>query len=29
MPNGGHFAAMEKPDVFVEDVSAWGMEAFS
>lgn len=24
MPRGGHFAAMEVPDLFVEDVRAWG-----
>ena len=23
MPSGGHFAAMEEPDLFVEDVRAW------
>lgn len=27
MPRGGHFAAMEEPDLFVEDVRAWGREA--
>ena len=27
MPTGGHFAAMEEPDLFVEDVRAWGREA--
>ena len=25
-PQGGHFAAMEQPDLFVEDVRAWGAE---
>jgi pimeloyl-ACP methyl ester carboxylesterase len=24
MPTGGHFAAMEEPDLFVEDVRGWG-----
>lgn len=24
MPRGGHFAAMEQPDLYVEDVRAWG-----
>lgn len=24
MPRGGHFAAMEEPDLFVDDVRAWG-----
>ena len=23
MPRGGHFAAMEEPDLFVDDVRAW------
>ena len=23
MPHGGHFAAMEAPDLFVDDVRAW------
>ena len=27
MPKGGHFAAMEQPDLFVEDIRAWGREA--
>ena len=27
MPRGGHFAAMEEPDLFVEDVRAWGRSA--
>lgn len=27
MPRGGHFAAMEEPDLFVADVQAWGREA--
>ncbi|KCZ94607.1 epoxide hydrolase family protein [Hyphomonas johnsonii] len=27
MPRGGHFAAMEAPDLFVEDVRAWAREA--
>ena len=27
MPRGGHFAAMEEPELFVEDVRAWGREA--
>ena len=26
MPRGGHFAAMEEPDLFVEDVRAWARE---
>ncbi|HEX4183423.1 MAG TPA: epoxide hydrolase [Caulobacteraceae bacterium] len=26
-PRGGHFAAMEEPDLFVADVRAWGREA--
>jgi pimeloyl-ACP methyl ester carboxylesterase len=26
MPTGGHFAAMEEPDLFVDDVRAWGKE---
>jgi pimeloyl-ACP methyl ester carboxylesterase len=26
MPRGGHFAAMECPDLFVEDVRAWARE---
>jgi microsomal epoxide hydrolase len=26
MPAGGHFAAMEKPDAFVDDLRAWGRE---
>jgi microsomal epoxide hydrolase len=26
MPRGGHFAAMEEPDLFVADVRAWGHE---
>lgn len=29
MPRGGHFAAMEVPDLFVEDVRAWGAKASS
>ncbi|MDQ0464441.1 pimeloyl-ACP methyl ester carboxylesterase [Caulobacter ginsengisoli] len=27
MPTGGHFGAMEEPDLFVDDVRAWGREA--
>uniref|UniRef100_UPI0035C799D7 epoxide hydrolase family protein n=1 Tax=Phenylobacterium sp. TaxID=1871053 RepID=UPI0035C799D7 len=27
MPRGGHFAAMEEPDLFVEDVRDWGRSA--
>ncbi|WP_411287009.1 epoxide hydrolase family protein [Phenylobacterium sp.] len=27
MPRGGHFAAMEEPDLFVDDVRAWAKEA--
>ena len=27
MPDGGHFAAMEKPDAFVADLQAWAREA--
>ncbi|MDP2213183.1 epoxide hydrolase family protein [Phenylobacterium sp.] len=27
MPSGGHFAAMEEPDLFVDDVRAWGRTA--
>lgn len=27
LPRGGHFAAMEEPDLFVEDVRAWAREA--
>jgi len=26
MPRGGHFAAMEEPDLFVDDVRAWARE---
>lgn len=26
MPRGGHFAAMEEPDLFVDEVRAWGRE---
>jgi microsomal epoxide hydrolase len=26
MPRGGHFAAMEQPDLFVDDVRAWGRD---
>ena len=26
MPRGGHFAALEEPDLFVEDVRAWARE---
>jgi microsomal epoxide hydrolase len=26
MPRGGHFAAMEQPDLFVEDVRAWARD---
>jgi len=26
MPRGGHFAAMEEPDLFVDDVRAWAKE---
>ena len=25
-PRGGHFAAMEQPDLFVEDVRAWARD---
>ena len=24
LPRGGHFAAMEEPDLYVADVRAWG-----
>ncbi len=27
LPSGGHFAAMEEPDLYVGDVRAWGREA--
>jgi microsomal epoxide hydrolase len=27
MPRGGHFAAMEEPDLFAAEVQAWGREA--
>ena len=27
MPRGGHFAAMEEPDLFVDEVRAWAREA--
>jgi microsomal epoxide hydrolase len=27
LPRGGHFAAMEEPDLFIDDVRAWGREA--
>jgi microsomal epoxide hydrolase len=27
LPRGGHFAAMEEPDLFAEDIKAWGREA--
>ncbi|MCA8902921.1 MAG: epoxide hydrolase [Hyphomonas sp.] len=27
MPKGGHFAAMEQPELFVEDLRAWAREA--
>jgi pimeloyl-ACP methyl ester carboxylesterase len=27
MPRGGHFAAMEEPDLFVQDVREWGRES--
>ena len=27
MPRGGHFAAMEEPDLFVDDVRAWARSA--
>ena len=27
MPRGGHFAAMEEPDLYVDEVRAWGREA--
>ena len=27
MPRGGHFAAMEEPELFVDDVRAWAREA--
>ena len=27
LPRGGHFAAMEEPDLFVEDVRAWARDA--
>jgi microsomal epoxide hydrolase len=26
LPTGGHFAAMEEPHLFVEDLRAWGRE---
>jgi pimeloyl-ACP methyl ester carboxylesterase len=26
LPRGGHFAAMQEPDLFVEDLRAWGRE---
>ena len=26
MPRGGHFAAMEAPDLFAEEILAWGRE---
>lgn len=26
MPRGGHFAAMEEPELFVDEVRAWGRE---
>jgi microsomal epoxide hydrolase len=26
MPRGGHFAAMEEPDLFVDEVRAWARE---
>ncbi len=26
MPRGGHFAAMEEPDLFVDEVRAWAKE---
>ncbi len=26
MPRGGHFAAMEEPDLYVEEIQAWGRE---
>jgi len=29
MPRGGHFAAMEEPDLFVDDVRAWARELAS
>jgi microsomal epoxide hydrolase len=27
LPRGGHFAAMEEPDLFVGDVRAWARDA--
>jgi microsomal epoxide hydrolase len=27
MPRGGHFAAMEEPELFVDEVRAWAREA--
>jgi microsomal epoxide hydrolase len=27
MPRGGHFAAMEEPDLYVDEVRAWAREA--
>ena len=27
MPSGGHFAAMEEPDLYVDEVRAWGRSA--
>ena len=27
MASGGHFAAMEEPDLFVDELRAWGREA--
>jgi microsomal epoxide hydrolase len=29
MPRGGHFAAMEEPDLFIEDVRAFFRDAQS
>jgi len=26
MPRGGHFAAMEVPEIYVEDLRAWARE---
>jgi pimeloyl-ACP methyl ester carboxylesterase len=28
MPSGGHFAAMEKPELFAADVAAWGAKVW-
>jgi len=29
MPKGGHFAAMEQPRLFIDDVRAWGRDAWT